>query len=131
LQILQQPIALLLIGEDLKNPSVSWSGEFDAIYKQARQKNIPAFLITGQVGNALQRIQGQAYASIPVFTCDNTTIRTAARANPTLYIIQQGTITGKWSGSDISKAEKILAALPDMPPVPAPMKTPPPDSLQQ
>lgn len=131
LQILQQPIALLLIGEDLQKPSVTWSAEFNAIYKQAIQKNIPAFLITGQVNNALARIQGQAYAAIPIFTCDNTTIRTAARTNPTLYIIQQGTITGKWSGSDISKAGKVLAALPDMPPVPAPMKTQPPDSLQQ
>ncbi len=130
LQILQQPIALLLIGEDLKKPSVTWSGDFTAIYKQARQKNIPVFIITGQVENALACIQGQAYASIPVFTCDNTTIRTAARANPTLYIIQQGTITGKWSGKDLKNAEKNLIDLPDMPP-PASASQPATDSNQQ
>lgn len=131
LQILQQPIALLLIGEDLKDPSVSWSGSFSKIYTQARQKNIPSFIITGQADNARLIIQGSEIATVPIFTCDNTTIRTAARANPTLYIIQQGTIKGKWSGSDISKAEKVLADLPDMPPLEAPMKTPLPDSIQQ
>jgi uncharacterized membrane protein YphA (DoxX/SURF4 family) len=116
LQVLQQPIAVLLVGEDLKHPSVSWMPGFDRLYKSAKQKNIPAFIITGQAGNAIETIRQTAYASLPVFTCDNTTIRTAARANPTVYIIQQGTITGKWSGPDFDKAEKVLAGLPDMPP---------------
>jgi uncharacterized membrane protein YphA (DoxX/SURF4 family) len=116
MQILQQPIALLLIGEDLKKASVSWSSGFDDLYKLARKKNIPAFIITGQAGNAIDKIRGTEYAALPVFTCDNTTIRTAARVNPTLYIIQQGTISGKWSGSDLGNAEKVLKGLPDMPP---------------
>ena len=128
LQILQQPIALLLIGEDLKKASVSWSPGFAGIYKVALKKNIPAFIITGQSDNALQVLQGWKL-NLPVFTCDNTTIRTAARVNPTLYIIQQGTITGKWSGKDLDKAEKILAGLPDMPP-PAPVQQQPKNSIQ-
>lgn len=130
LQILQQPIALLLIGEDFKKPSVSWEPGFAKVFKSARNKNIPVFIITGQVANALMRIGSKDYAAVPIFTCDNTTIRTAARVNPTLYIIQQGTITGKWSGSDLDKAEKTLTGLPDMPPLEAPMKTPVPDSIQ-
>lgn len=129
LQILQQPIALLLIGEDLKKASVSWSPGFAGIYKVALKKNIPAFIITGQPDNAIRVIQEQPYAAVSIFTCDNTTIRTAARVNPTLYIIQQGTITGKWSGKDMEKAEKILAGLPDMPP-PAPVQQQPSDSIQ-
>lgn len=116
LQILQQPIAVLLIAENLKKPSVPWSPGFDKVYKTAKQKNIPAFVITGQVGNAIEIFRGTEYAQLPVFTCDNTTIRTAARASPTLYIIQQGTITGKWSGPEFDKAEKVLAGLPNMPP---------------
>ena len=129
LPILQQPIALLLIGEDLKKASVNWQPGFAGIYKVALNKNIPAFIITGQSDNALRVIQGQPFATVPIFTCDNTTIRTAARVSPTLYIIQQGTITGKWSGMDMDKAEKILAGLPDMPP-PAPVQQQPTDSIQ-
>ncbi len=130
LQILQQPIAVLLIGEDLKKPSVPWMPGFSKVFNLARQKNIPVFIITGQAGNAIERIRGTQYSALPVFTCDNTTIRTAARANPTLYIIQQGTITGKWSGPDFDKGEKVLSTLPDMPP-PAPVINQPADSLQQ
>ncbi len=130
MQILQQPIALLLIGEDLKKAGGNWSAGFAGINKLAAQKNIPVYIITGQADNALEVLHG-LHLMRPVFTCDNTTIRTAARVNPTLYILQQGTITGKWSGNNIDKAEKILTGLPDMPPVPAPMKTAPPDSIQQ
>ena len=89
---------------------------FARLFNTAKQKNIPAFIITGQTGNAIEVIRQTTYASLPIFTCDNTTIRTAARANPTVYIIQQGTITGKWSGPDFDKAEKVLAGLPNMPP---------------
>lgn len=129
LQILQQPIALLLIGEDFKKPSVSWEPGFANVFKLARNKHIPVYIITGQVENALKRIGNKEYASVPIFTCDNTTIRTAARVSPTLYIIQQGTITGKWSGGDLDKAEKTLTGLPDMPP-PPPVDQQPADSLQ-
>ena len=129
LQILQQPIAVLLIGEDLKHPSVSWTAGFSSVYNTSKQKNIPVYIITGQAGNAIQITSGTSYASVPVFTCDNVTIRTAARSNPTLYIIQQGTITGKWSGTDMKKAEKVLTGLPDMPP-PAPVQQQPSDSIQ-
>lgn len=129
LSILQQPIAVLLIGENFSNSSGAWLPGFAGLYKTAKQKNIPAFIITGQVGNALQVIQRTTFAHLPVFTCDNTTIRTAARVNPTLYIIQQGTITGKWSGPDFDKAEKQLSSLPDMPSqVPAELQ--PNDSIQ-
>lgn len=103
---------------------------FSNAFKTAKQKNIPVFIITGQAGNAIERIRGTDYAGLPVFTCDNTTIRTAARANPTLYIIQQGTITGKWSGPDFDKAEKAMSTLPDMPPR-SPEINQPADSLQQ
>jgi uncharacterized membrane protein YphA (DoxX/SURF4 family) len=129
LQILQQPIAILLIGDDFNHPSVPWTTGFARVYKTAKQKNIPAFIITGQVANATEAMKGTDFSALPIYTCDNTTIRTAARANPTMYIIQQATITGKWSSPDFDKAEKILAGLPSMPPLPAPMKTQPPDSI--
>ena len=130
--IITNPVntTVAIAAEVLKKAGVNWSAGFAGINKLAAQKNIPVYIITGQADNALEVLHG-LHLMRPVFTCDNTTIRTAARVNPTLYILQQGTITGKWSGNNIDKAEKILTGLPDMPPVPAPMKTAPPDSIQQ
>jgi hypothetical protein len=39
-----------------------------------------------------------------VLKCDGTAIKTAARANPTLYLLKGGTVAGKWSYADFSDA---------------------------
>lgn len=126
LPILQQPITVLLISENLSRPVSAWAAAFSKVYSTATEKNIPVFMISGQPDNTLKQLAGTPFASMPVFTCDNTTIRTAARTNPTLYVLQQGTIKGKWSSHDFNKAVDALTAMPSMP---APEK-PVTDSLQ-
>jgi hypothetical protein len=44
--------------------------------------------------------------------CDGVAIKTAARANPTLYLINNGTIVNKWSYADLDDAIKAIGALP-------------------
>lgn len=126
LPILQQPITVLLISENLSRPVSDWAAAFSKVYTTATGKNIPVFMISGQPDNTLKQLAGTPFASMPVFICDNTTIRTAARTNPTLYILQQGTIKGKWSSYDFNKAVDALTAMPSMP---APEK-PVTDSIQ-
>jgi len=48
-----------------------------------------------------------------VLKCDATAIKTAARANPTLYIIKSGTILQKWSYADFGAAIPALNELPE------------------
>ena len=42
------------------------------------------------------------------FECDFTAIRTAARTNPCLYLLKQGTVINKWSYKKISQAKNYL-----------------------
>jgi hypothetical protein len=49
---------------------------------------------------------------IPVFGCDATAVKTAARANPTLYLLKKGTILDKWSYANFETAIPFLAELP-------------------
>jgi hypothetical protein len=46
-----------------------------------------------------------------VFSCDNVTIRTAARTNPCIYIIEKGTITDKQSYKRMNKISDHLKKL--------------------
>jgi len=39
-----------------------------------------------------------------VLTCDATAIKTAARANPTMYLIKNGVIFDKWGYADFENA---------------------------
>ena len=47
------------------------------------------------------------YAFIPL-RCDATAIKTAARANPALFLIKKGTILNKWSYADFDQALLIV-----------------------
>ena len=49
---------------------------------------------------------------IPVFKCDFVAIKTAARADPALFLLDQGKIMNKWSYADFDKAVKQIDSLP-------------------
>jgi uncharacterized membrane protein YphA (DoxX/SURF4 family) len=102
--VMQLPYAILLFCEDFKDPVSGWSDEFEKVYAEAMQRNIPAWIVTTQPGQAEKELKGTAFASIPVFSCDYTALRTAARTNPCLYIFREGTVLGKWSRPDFGDA---------------------------
>jgi uncharacterized membrane protein YphA (DoxX/SURF4 family) len=78
---------------------------FSVILTMARAKKIPVFIITGDYDNLASHIQQVGIAAyVTVLKCDATAIKTAARANPTLYLLKAGTVLGKWSYADFTKA---------------------------
>ena len=76
--------------------------------KRARQKNIPAYIVTASAKEAMIALRNTAFADVPVFECDFTAIRTAARTNPCLYLLKQGTVVNKWSYKRIGDAANSL-----------------------
>ena len=102
--ILSRSYALVLFAEDFSTPVKEWSNQFEKIYKQAHEKNIPAFLITTRLNEAPAALAGTSFAGIQKLKCDVTLVRTAARSNPCLYILKHGTIIGKWSDKQFGKA---------------------------
>ena len=106
--VLQHPYALLLFCEDFSVPVSKWQKKFSAVYADAKTKNIPAYLVTSQPDIAIKRLAGTSFSNIQVLTCDNTAIRTAARTNPCLFVLKQGTILGKWSRQHFDEANRLL-----------------------
>lgn len=85
-----------------------WSAVLDRIIQQAGDKNIPAFLVTNiSIDGSSTMLPG-----LTPLRCDAVAIKTAARANPTLYLVRQGTITGKWSYADLIHAEARIQSIP-------------------
>ncbi len=86
---------------------------FSIILTMARAKQIPVFLITGDYDNLMERIHHMGIAAdVTVLKCDATAIKTAARANPMLYLLKGGTILAKWSYADYGKAISAVNELP-------------------
>jgi uncharacterized membrane protein YphA (DoxX/SURF4 family) len=95
--ILQLPKAILLFCEYFKDSSPDWIDNFKKVKTKASQNNIPVFVVTPDVNAAQQLFSKYNLNDVPIFSCDNTAVKTAARANPTIFLIEKGIVKEKYS----------------------------------
>ncbi len=101
--ILNQPgNYYLLFIKELENKT-PWLDDIKKLVSVAKQKNIPFYLVASQVGIAEQFFNGQHKLGLPVLACDATAIKTAARTNPTIYLMQGPVVINKWGKADFDK----------------------------
>jgi uncharacterized membrane protein YphA (DoxX/SURF4 family) len=90
------------------------SQEFNILLTMAKAKKIPFYIITADYENVMPRVQQMGIApDVILLKCDATAIKTAARANPTLYLLKNAVILGKWSYTDLGKAIPAINELPN------------------
>jgi len=106
--ILSQPYCFLLFCENFSTPVRDWQKDFEELISIASQKGIPAYIVTASLNEAAIALRKTPFSNLQVFECDFTAIRTAARTNPCLYLLKQGTVINKWSYKKISQAKGYL-----------------------
>ena len=85
-----------------------WIEQMDMIIGEASKKNIKGFLVTNlDVPDNRQGFMPE----LQTLKTDGTAIKTAARYNPTLFLIKDGTILKKWSAVDFAEALRYLGKL--------------------
>lgn len=91
------------------NPGAdNWMEDFKELYQALQSKNIPVVAVTNNAEGLLPlfgNMQG-----IQVLKCDVVPIKTAARANPAFYLLNNGTIIDKWSYADFDDAEDFISS---------------------
>lgn len=94
----------------------AYNKDLSVILTMAKAKQMPVFFITGEYDNMTNWVIQQGLTGqVTVLKCDGTAIKTAARANPTLYLIKGGTILKKWSYADFRNAIPAVNELPNQP----------------
>jgi uncharacterized membrane protein YphA (DoxX/SURF4 family) len=95
--ILNQPDKYVLI----------FANSIDSVSFQAKcagwrplQKQVQVFLVTSS--------SFHSGCAIPVLKCDGTVIKTAARANPTYFVMNGATVLGKFSEADAGRINALL-----------------------
>ena len=113
-QILDLPgYRLMLISRNFPQTNPGWDREFQLLFTLAKSKNMPVFVVSSNRQEAMAWLEANALSrSIPLFGCDATAVKTAARADPTLYLLKSGTILNKWSYAQLELAVPVLAELP-------------------
>lgn len=103
--ILSHPGKLfILFTLSIKPDAQAWIKDVARIYKQAEAKGIPMIAVSSDAENLLFALKRESL-NIPVCKGDLVAIKTAARSNPTLYLLDQGKILDKWGKSDFGKVE--------------------------
>src|SRR5882757_9177946 len=109
----QKGYKLFFFAKELEAYPTSWVKEFSLIFTMAKAKNIPLYFITGNYDNVAAWTEKAGISGdITILKCDATAIKTAARANPTLYLLKKGVILHKWSYADLGQALPDINALP-------------------
>jgi hypothetical protein len=116
-QILGRPgYQLMLISRSFPQSSQAWDKSFLLLYTLAKSKNIPVILVTSNRTEGENWLKNNALSNdIPVFGCDATAVKTAARADPTLYLLKKASILDKWSYANLDMAIPSIAELPVQP----------------
>lgn len=85
-----------------------WVDMMQMILQKASTKGIKGFLVTNL---ELEPRPVPSLTKLFPLRADGTAIKTAARHNPTLFLISRGTIREKWSAADFDKALKMIGKL--------------------
>jgi len=92
--ILSQPITV--IGFGLGGTNGNWVKEMKDLVTAAKQKNASVYFSTNDPA-WFKNLFNENGIPVQVFSTDFTIIRTAARTNPSFYILKKGTVINKYS----------------------------------
>ena len=88
-----------------------WMTIGEIIATESAKKGIPSILVTSISLEELYKEPPSLFYHMNPFTCDATAIKTAARSNPTLYLLNRDTIVKKWAMADFNIALKEMRAI--------------------
>ncbi|WP_114788925.1 DoxX family protein [Niabella yanshanensis] len=94
---------VLLFVEGAETPLGKWQEGFARVVADAQQKNVPVYIVSSAATRLKPAINKTNFGAVEILSGDNTMIRTAARTNPTIYVLSKGTIEGKWSYKNFDK----------------------------
>ena len=102
----QQSQYVMLLMKDAATAEKSWSANATAVSAVCAEKNIPFFVVTATTDVAQKALPKSQ--SIQYLKCDATVIKTAARVNPTYFIMNGAVVKSKIANADYEKVIKQL-----------------------
>ena len=112
--VLQHPgqVYLLFVNDQDDDVMKNLKGsEIEKALTHAHQQKHPVYIVSNTSENVSNHLKEMDWP-YPVLKLDFTAFRTAARANPTLYLLNNGTVVNKWTGAEGSKALKFIKKYP-------------------
>jgi len=107
--LLQYSGNVLILFVQQMNVDDSWLENIKELNSLLQRRSGWLFVVaTSNADQTNDIMHNQLHISIPILKCDATVLKTIARANPTLYLLKQGTVMDKWSYNDFDAAIKKI-----------------------
>ena len=100
---------VLLMAKDFSKKKNWDNEEFAVLQKLLKEKKIPLFIVTADKANAGKQKKLQNISTF--LFCDATVLKTAARVNPTYFLMKRADVNAKYSYVDLDKLLKELNKL--------------------
>jgi uncharacterized membrane protein YphA (DoxX/SURF4 family) len=109
--IMEQPgRTVIIFSRMLENESRYWTWLEDLRKLRAvcRTKNIPFLWISSDADNLSSQLKNMNWSDVTLLKGDDVAIKTAARTNPTIYLLNLGTIERKWSYTGLKEVIETI-----------------------
>ncbi|HMI07777.1 MAG TPA: BT_3928 family protein [Flavobacterium sp.] len=102
-ELLQEPKLLVFVTYDLKKADADGLSQLENLTQQAKAKGYKVIAMTASLEGEIQKVKKQYGFTFDFYFCDATTLKTIERANPSIIVLEKGTIRQKVHYNDISK----------------------------
>ena len=102
---------LLVIFKDVKNTDNEQVNKLKSLIKAAEAKGISPMILTSVIQADYQKFSEVNGITTPYFSADATVLKTMARTNPCVILLQNGVVKGKWGNLSIPQIESLVENL--------------------
>jgi uncharacterized membrane protein YphA (DoxX/SURF4 family) len=102
-EFLNEPKLLIVVAYDLVKASEIGMKKLEELHKNAISKGYKVIGMTASSIEEIAKAKNQFGLSFDFYFCDGTALKTIERANPSIVILERGTIKQKVHHNDISK----------------------------
>lgn len=99
-ELLEEPKLLAFVMYDLAKADASGLDKLEGIYQSAKGKGYKVVALSASNEDEVQRVKADHKLTFDFYFCDATTLKTIERANPSLVVLNRGTIVQKLHHND-------------------------------
>ncbi len=100
-EILNEPKMIFLIMYNLEKSSPKGLATMETFHQKAKAKGYKVIAITASGKDLIDKVKQENKMTFDFYFCDQTTLKTIERSNPSIVVLQKGTIMQKAHYNDI------------------------------
>ena len=101
-EFLESPKTMLIVAYDLVNADKGGMAKMEKLYLEAKAKGYKVAGMTASTPEEIDTVKKQFGLTFDFYFCDAITLKTIERSNPSIVILDKGTVTQKAHHNDLS-----------------------------